>query len=513
MGKMNNPRPLTPEQRESEQVIAELASRELARRNYCDYLPYVHGLAWRKTKLSKFIAEELQHFVEHDTGHAYDILIVEAPPQHGKSLTVTEAFPSWYMGRFPENRVIIASYDSDFAERFSRRNKEKVKAFGSNLFGVNIGEVDRAQEFELDNGKGRLISRGIMSGITGNPANLVIIDDPIKNRQEADSPTYRARLWEEWQSSLKSRLAAKAKVIVIMTPWHEDDFAARILQSEPNTRLLRFPIEAEENDPLGRLPGEPLCPELGKDAAWLADFKTGYLADPKGGARAWAALYMCSPRTEGGNIIHRDWWRFYNPNDVRRFATEMVSVDATFKDGAKNDFVSIQVWGKLGHDYYLRYCLNKHLDFPGTVAALRTVRQLYPAAHTVLIEDKANGSAIIQTLRKEMFCIPINPQGGKVARVNAIAPAVESGHVYLPLTAAAPWVEEFIDQFSAFPNGAHDDIVDAASQCLNRMIFSTGELPPTEAPPEERYVRKEEATFNDPNKLFDPYKTDDGWFS
>lgn len=513
MRKTSKLRPQSPEKRESEQVIAELASRELARRNYCDYLPYVHGLAWRKTKMSKFIAEELQHFVEHDTGHAYDILIIEAPPQHGKSLTVTEAFPSWYMGRYPEDRVIIASYDSDFAERFSRRNKEKLKAYGSNLFGVNIGEVDRAQEFELDNGKGRLISRGIMSGITGNPANLVIIDDPIKNRQEADSPTYRARLWEEWQSSLKSRLAAKAKVIVIMTPWHEDDFAARILQSEPNTRLLRFPIEAEENDPLGRRLGEPLCPELGKDAAWLADFKTGYLADPKGGARAWAALYMCSPRTEGGNIIHRDWWRFYNPNDVRRFATEMISVDATFKDGAKNDFVSIQVWGKLANDYYLRYCLNQHLDFPGTVAALRTVRQLYPAAHTVLIEDKANGSAIIQTLRKEMFCIPINPQGGKVARVNAIAPAVESGHVYLPLTAAAPWVEEFIDQFSAFPNGAHDDIVDAASQCLNRMIFSAGELPPVELPAEERYVRKEEASFNDPNKLFDPYKTDDGWFS
>ncbi len=463
--------------------------------------------------MSRYIAEELQHFVETDTGHAYDILIIEAPPQHGKSLTVTEAFPSWYMGRYPENRVIIASYDSDFAERFSRRNKEKVKQFGPNLFDQDVGVVDRAQEFELTNGKGRLISRGIMSGITGNPANLVIIDDPIKNRQEADSPTYRARLWEEWQSSLKSRLAAGGKVIIIMTPWHEDDFAARVLANEPNVRLIRLPIEAEEGDPLGRGLGEPLCPELGKDSAWLADFKSGYLADPKGGARAWAALYMCRPRTEGGNLIHRDWWRFYNPNDVRRFATEMISVDAAFKDGDQNDFVSIQVWGKLGNDYYLRYCLNQHLDFPGTVAALRTVRRLYPAARTVLIEDKANGSAIIQTLRREMFCIPINPQGGKVARVNAIAPAIESGHVFLPLSAAAPWVEDFIDQFCAFPSGAHDDIVDAASQCLNRMIFSTGELAPTEPPPAEKYVRKEEAQFNDPDKLFDPYRSAEGWFS
>ena len=114
---------LTPELEESKQVFAELAKRELARRNYSDYLPYVHGSAWKNTKMSRFIAEELQHFVENNTGHAYDILIVFAPPQHGKSLTVTESFPSWYLGKHPDDRVILASYDSEFAERFSRRNK------------------------------------------------------------------------------------------------------------------------------------------------------------------------------------------------------------------------------------------------------------------------------------------------------------------------------------------------------------------------------------------------------
>lgn len=501
------------EAEESEQLYAELAKRELARRNYSDYLAYVHGEQWIKTKMSTYLAGQIQTFLTVDTGHAYDVLVIEAPPQHGKSLTVSESLPSWYLGWHPTHRVILASYDSDFAERFCRRNKEKVKLFGENLFGIRVGEVDRAQEFELDNGKGRLISRGIMSGITGNPANLILIDDPIKNRQEADSPTYRARLWEEWQSSIKSRLAAGGKAIVIMTPWHEDDFAARILKSEPNVTLLRLPIEAERDDPMGREPGDALCPELGKDKAWLADFKAGYIADPKGGARAWAALYQCSPRTEGGNLIHRDWWRFYDPAAVRTFASELISVDAAFKDGDDNDYVSIQVWGKLGIDYYLRYCLNQHLDFPATVAALRTVRSLYPNARTVLIEDKANGSAIIQTLRKEMFCIPVNPQGGKIARVNAIAPAIESGHVYLPYLEGAPWMEAYIDQFSLFPNGAHDDMVDATSQALNRMIFSSGVVAPSEAPMEEQYVRKEEANFNDPDVLFDPYGTHRGFFS
>lgn len=274
------------EAEESEQLYAELAKRELARRNYSDYLAYVHGEQWISTKMSVYLAGEIQKFLTTDTGHAYDILVIEAPPQHGKSLTVSESLGSWYLGWHPTHRVILASYDSDFAERFCRRNKEKVKLFGDNLFGIRVGEVDRAQEFELDNGKGRLISRGIMSGITGNPANLILIDDPIKNRQEADSPTYRARLWEEWQSSIKSRLAAGGKAIVIMTPWHEDDFASRILKSEPNVTLLRLPIEAEQDDPMGREVGDALCPELGKDKAWLADFKAGYIADPKGGARA-----------------------------------------------------------------------------------------------------------------------------------------------------------------------------------------------------------------------------------
>ena len=375
---------------------AEMARRELARRSFADYLAYSHGASWKDTKMARYLANEVQKFVETKTGNAYDILVIETPPQHGKSMTITESFPSWYIGRHPDDRVIIASYNEEFAERFCRRNKEKIQLFGANLFKIGIGRINRSTEFELDTSAGRLLSRGLMSGITGNPANLIVIDDPVKNMQEADSPTYRNRVWTEWQASIKSRLQAGGKVIVIMTPWHEDDLAARLLQSEPNTRLIRLPVEAQENDPLGRQPGDSLCPELGKDNAWLADFKKSYINDPAGGGpRAWSALYMCSPRIEGGNLIHRDWWRTYDVDETKLFGTEVISVDAAFKDADDNDYVSIQVWGKLRNDYYLQYCLNQHLDFPGTCAAIRTVKQLYPRATTVLIEDKANGSAII----------------------------------------------------------------------------------------------------------------------
>lgn len=456
-------------------IRRELARRQLARSGYRRYLYYVHGEVWKRTRVSDFLADAIQRFVEEDTGNAYDILLLMTPPQHGKSVTVTESFPSWYLGRYPRKRVIVASYSEETARRFGRKNLDKLTRFGPNLFHVDKGAVWTGAELELDNGWGRMISRGIMSGITGNPADLLIIDDPIKNREEADSRVYRDKLWDEWQSTLKTRFAAGAKVILIATPWHEDDLLARVQRCEPNVQVLRLPVEAEAGDPLGRRPGEPLAPELGKDAAWLRQFKAGYQADPRtGGLRAWQALYQCSPRVEGGTIVQRKWWRSYDLDQVKDFATTCISVDAAFKDGAENDYVAIEVWGKRGCDYYLRFCLNRHLDFPATLRAIRQVRGRFPDCRYILIEDKANGSAVIQTLRHELpGVLPVEPKGGKTARVHAVAPAIEGGHVYLPQNEL--WAQELADQFAAFPNGKHDDMVDAASQALSFLLWSTGE--------------------------------------
>ena len=483
---------------------AELAQRELSRRRYRDYLPYIHGDLWTSTALSRFLADKVQDFLETDTGNAYDILVIETPPQHGKSMTVTESLPSWYIGKHPKARIIVAGYNDDFAEKFLRRNKEKIRKSGKALFGIEIGEIDRATEIELSNGRGRIISRGIRSGITGNPAELIIIDDPIKSREEADSETWRNKVWDEWQNSLKSRLAAHAKVIVIMTPWHEDDLAARILQTEQNVTLLRIPVKAEEDDPLGRPLGSALCPELGKDDKWLADFEKSYLSDPKGGVRAWTALYMCSPRVEGGNLVKREWWQWYEPKDISAYGLTLISVDAAFKGTDSSDYVAIEVWSKLYNNYYLRYLVNKHLSFTETLQTIRMVKSLFPEATRVLIEDKANGTAIIEVLQREMFCIPVNPRGGKESRANAVTPAIESGHVFLPF--GAPWADEFIDQWSAFPAGAHDDMVDSCTQALGYMIYPSGE--PLEAAAPELTSGSDDDGL-DGADLYDVY--DMGW--
>ncbi len=458
-------------------IRRELAARELARRHFRHFLPYVHGPAWKSTRLSAFLADAIERFVEEDTGHAFDILLLHTPPQHGKSMTVTESFPAWYLGRHPDKRVILASYNAETAERFGRKNQEKLEKWGPTLFGVEKGRVWTRTELELLGGWGRMISRGIMAGITGNPADLLIIDDPIKNREEADSPVYRGRLWEEWQNTLKTRLAAGAKVIVIMTPWHEDDLAARLLRQEAHVRVLRLPVEAGENDPLGRAPGQALAPELGKDDTWLAQFRKSYLSDPRGGgSRAWQSLYLCRPTAEGGAIVHRDWWRYYEPEEKRDYGLTVISVDAAFKGGPESDFVAIQVWSRCGSDFFLRMSLNRRLEFPETVQAILAARRLFPETRYILIEDKANGSAVIQTLRRQLpGVVPIQPRGGKEARVHAISPAVESGHVFLPR--GEGWAQELVEQFAAFPRGRHDDMVDAASQCISWLLLSgTGEV-------------------------------------
>ena len=110
-------------------VWKELAQRELARRSFAEYLAYVQGRMWKRTRMAEFLAGRVQTFLEAETGHAYDILLIETPPQHGKSMTVTESVPSWYLGKHPEARIIMASYNEGFAERFLRRNKEKIRRF------------------------------------------------------------------------------------------------------------------------------------------------------------------------------------------------------------------------------------------------------------------------------------------------------------------------------------------------------------------------------------------------
>jgi predicted phage terminase large subunit-like protein len=313
-----------------------------------------------------------------------------------------------------------------------------------------------------------------MSGVTGRPCNLMIIDDPIKNMQEADSPTYRERIKAEWNASFKTRFASGAKVILIQTRWHEDDLAGYIIKNEKNVRVVNLPCEAEDNDPLGRNKGDALAPEIGKGNKWLQSFKEGFITTE--GQRTWLALFQGKPTAQEGNLVKRTWWQYYKKEELPQMPVIALSIDATFKDKDTNDYVAIQVWGKRNNNYYLIDRLKERLDFIGTITAIKRMLSKHPKVTYKYIEDKANGSAIISVLRNQIDgIIAVEPEGGKVARANAVSYLIEGGNVFLPKDEA--WVEEFVDEWSKFPNAEHDDEVDCSTQALNKLRRVNADAP------------------------------------
>lgn len=444
--------------------------KTLAKRKFWFFCQYAHFGKWQLAPHLELICSELE---EVEAGRL-DRLILTVPPRHGKSMSVTETFPAWYLGRNPDRRVIETSYSDDLSRTFGDKCRRKIELFGPELWGL---EIDRRRADKSDwgirNHDGGMISSGIGGSITGKGADLMIIDDPIKNRQEADSQTYRNRVWSEWTSTLATRLHPGAAVIVIMTRWHEDDLAGRLLREEPGRwKLLNLPAVAEENDPLGRPVGTALWPSrYGEDE--LAKIKVTV------GSRDWAALYQGRPAPASGNIFNRSWWKEYPlppKEQERNMERVLLSWDCAFKDSGGSDFVVGQVWGKRGGDFFLLDQVRDRMDFPATVKAVRAQAAKWPRATGKLVEDKANGTAVIASLKRDIpGLIPVEPHGGKVVRANAVSPFVEAGNVFLPQARHAPWIGDFIEECAAFPNGGNDDQVDAMTQALR---YLSGGRPP-----------------------------------
>ena len=479
----------------------------LMAKSLTDYVSYVEltNRDWIKGKHLAFVCSTVQSFLEgsiHTEIGNSRILVISMPPQFGKSMAVTETLPSWYLGKNPRSRTIILSYGEDLALRFGRRNKEKLAEYGQSLFGIELSKHKKSDaSFEVSGYNGSVISRGIMAGITGNPADLILIDDPIKNREQADSDKYREKLWEEFNNSILTRLSSSGKIILIMTRWHEDDLAGRIIREQilPCT-VINIPCEAEEDDILGREPGDPLFPELGRDKKWMEERKSAYLSgentDAKemgSGVRTWNALYQGRPTALEGNMIKKEWWKFYE-SVPSSFDSSVISIDCAFKGTEKSDYVVLQLWARFANDFYLIDQIRERLSFTETISAIRVFSQRYPWCKTILIEDKANGPAVIDSLKREIIGISAyEPKGSKESRVSAVSPVIESGHCYLPRF--SPFTSLFIDECSSFPNGKNDDIVDSLTMALDRLYLMNSKFRKID-PPKGFWTPKELEEFN-----------------
>jgi len=416
-------------------------------------------------------------------------LIISLPPQEGKSERVTKTGSLWALINNPDLRVGIASYAQTLAEGFGRDIRNWITTNNGEEGTLDLGlrvarDNGAARRWQLSGHRGGVICVGIGSGLTGRPLDLLVIDDPFADAKQADSEYYRNRVWEWWQAVASTRLAPGAPVIVILTRWHEDDLAGRLVAAEDGKiwRVINIPALADHNpakgqkDPLGRKPGEWLRSARRRTLAqWLA-------IKLRVGTRVFNALYQGRPSPDTGNVWQRPWWRRYDSllwtldssGAYRVECDEMIqSWDMTFKDTKGSDFVVGQVWARIGAEVFLLDQIHKRLSFTDTITAFEALTRKWPQAKAKLVEDKANGTAVIDTLKKKIpGIVPVTPTESKYSRANAVAPFVEAGNVKLPSQQVALFdVEGFIDEAAAFPNGAHDDQVDGTSQALQRLLL------------------------------------------
>ena len=437
---------------------------------------------WKIGKALRMAAEGADCDQEDCGCGVVDRLIIEAPPRHGKSELASVRFPAWYLGRNPAHRIIGTAYGSDLAIGFGRqaRNVMELPEFKAIFPGVELAkDTAAAKEWNISGTGGGYIAAGVGGPITGRGAHVLLIEDPVKNRQEATSELTREQLWDWYTSTAYTRLEGRGVVILVMTRWHADDLAGRLIEKAKTDgdrfHVVRLPAITD---------GNALWPEK-YDEATLEQIRKVI------GSRDFGALYQQNPVPDEGGTFQAAWFgrKADPPADPQRWFV-CQAIDTTMKGGVGHDPSVIATWATDFKDYYLLDVWNSQVEYPELRRAVVEKAGIWhPQA--VYIEDAAAGQPLIQDLRRNtrLPIIGISPKGDKVSRADSITPIFESGNVVLPTW--KPWLDDWVDEHLRFPAGVHDDMVDTTSLALQelsrRLGTPSGEIPmnygkPTELP-------------------------------
>lgn len=385
-------------------------------------------------------------------------LLISCPPRHGKSEMTTIRFPCYWLDKRPQDRVIIAAYNQFLANKFSRRIRRLVSERM-----VLSSDRTAVEEWETPE-YGGVRAVGVGAGITGQGGNLIIIDDPVKSHEEANSKVYRERVWSWYMDDLYTRLEPGAVIILIMTRWHEDDLAGRILQNDKLTQewtTINLPALALEDDLLGRKPDEPLCPErYNKDDLKRIKLLLG---------NEFEALFQGNPTAETGEIFKTTNFNAYNHYEINNPKFILQTWDTAFKTGEENDYTVGITFYFIDNKFYLVNRWKDRVAFSAAQNAIQTQAAMFKP-DAILIEDKASGQSLIQEfkLRTSLPVLPFKPERDKISRACAVTSLIDGGQVFLP--SAADWRNDFLENLKAFPYGKHDDDVDAFTMGLTFLM-------------------------------------------
>lgn len=425
--------------------------------------------------------------INQQTGKPYTKLIVNVPPQHGKSTLISEHTPGWFMTRYPDKRVAVVSYEAEFAKSWGRKARAHVKEHPE--LGITVDpESGAADAWDVAGHRGGMVTSGIGGALTGKGLDLLIIDDPVKNSEEARSKTARDNAWDWYQSVASTRMQRGGVIIVLMTRWNEDDLGGRLLQQNRSDWFhINLTALAEDDDPLGREPGEALCPER---------FTTEELEARRASMSTywWMALYQGRPSTEG-NGIYRAPFRYWSfgalhgetrPTHVvllppaeggqppeyhdRKGLIRFQTVDLAITKKDTSDYSVVSTWDVTrSRELILVDRIRIRMDgSEHRHVVIDAFRKFKP--RWVAVEESVHGMALIQELKKlGMPVRPLKADTDKIARSIPAGDYCASGKVFFPKD--APWLAEWESELLGFPNGAHDDQVDTLAYAVQTVTI------------------------------------------
>jgi predicted phage terminase large subunit-like protein len=437
------------------------------------------------------IRKQLERVTRGELRH----LIISCPPRHGKSEQGSVRYPAWRLAREPSTRVIVAAYSASLACRFSR----KIRRLAPGNFELSP-DRKAVDDWETTAGGG-VRAVGVGGGVTGRGADLILIDDPVKSRAEAESQAYRRRIWDWFRDDLYTRQEPGCAIVLTQTRWHELDLAGQILQSEfgADWEVINLPALAEPDDPLGRAEGEALWPERFDRAALLR--RRALLG------RSFCALYQGKPAPAEGNQFKRPWFRYWSrgvrptespevyrlhgqseqvvrAKDCRRFGT----VDLAVSTSTSADYTVIAAWALTPQgDLLLLDLVRDRFEVPEILRQAGVVQRRYDLDY-LTVESNGMQLGIVQTMRRPPHSLTVRGivnDRDKISRATAAIVRLEAGMIYFP--ERAPWLADYETELLGFPTAAHDDQVDVTSLAA---IEASRHIPAPESAPERE--REEE---------------------
>tara|TARA_R100000458_G_scaffold59380_1_gene69798 strand:- start:1047 stop:2534 length:1488 start_codon:yes stop_codon:yes gene_type:complete len=465
-------------------ALKKAEDRENSQKSFMDFVKSVWP-AFIEGRHHKVMGEAFEEVANGDVKR----LIVNMPPRHTKSEFASYLLPAWFLGRFPEKKVIQTAHTAELATGFGRkvRNLFQDEAFNNIFPDVTLRSDSKAAGRWNTNKGGDYFSIGVGGAVTGKGADLLIIDDP-HSEQEAQQGAYNAdvfdRVYEWYTSGPRQRLQPGGSIVIVMTRWHQRDLTGQILKSSierhgaDEWKIIEFPAIMPS--------GKALWPEF-----WsIEELETLRNELP---VSKWSAQYQQDPTSEEGAIIKREWWRRWDGETPPPCEFVIQSWDTAFLKTQRSDFSACTTWGVFFNEeenafnVILLNAFQDRMEFPELKEkAHKHYHEWEPDAF--IVEGKATGMPLIFELRQ--MGIPVTdftPSRGndKIARVNAVADLFASGVVYAPQTR---WAEEVIEQFASFPSGSHDDLVDSSTQALLRFRQG-GFIRAVSDEPDEEYYR------------------------